>query len=129
MGYNKVLPDEVAEIIRRVGIELSDGPEGEGGLIFLGTIESALENQGITSDYFGENYPKISKDIKLLIAIVFLYDIVLSKAEEFGIKLEMPRYKKSKDGPLQAIPIKEHLENLLNIWRKLIDDSQTGMPL
>lgn len=129
MRYNKVLPDEIAEIVRKIGINLSEGPEGEGGLIFLRDIELALEQQGITSERFYEHYPRIASNIKCQIAIVFLYDIALEKAKEFGIKLEMPRYKFGEDGSLQAIPIKEHLENLLNIWKKLIDDSQTGMPL
>ena len=129
MRDNRVLPDELATIIKMIGATLSTGSEGEGGLIFLGTIENALEEKGFTSEIFGDNYPNISNNIKLIIAIIFLYQITISKAKEFGIIFERPRYKRSNDGSIHPISIKEHLENLLNIWKKLIDDSQTGMPL
>ena len=107
----------------------SEGSEGEGGLIFLDRVERTLKEQGFGPEDFGNNYPNISMDIKLVVAIAFLYDITLEKAKEFGINLEMPRYKIGSDGSLQTIPVAEHLENLLNIWKKLIDDNRTGSPL
>ncbi len=111
MTEKHILPEEVRMIIdflARDGL----GQEGEGSNP-VGEIEKKLRDGGIGSEFFGDHFPRISHDLKIIIAIRFLYAVGFSK---LGLDLNMPSVRIGDDEKYYTVPTIKHLENIHRIW-------------